>query len=300
MSDLRYRQCSSLVIDLSFNAGTSSGFGRRLVKSALGRGDRVIATARSLEKLQDLVASCDPKVRDNLRILQLDIAEGEAALKVKADEAAAMWGQIDVLVNNAGIAFPGLLEEGGSALLRKQFDTNVFGVLDMTVAVLPHLRASKDATMVVVGSRSAWRPEIPGLGPYASSKAAVHSLTETLSAELAPFNISVLLVAPGTFRTEGMYGQQYHTSNPIADNNALRQLSMTRLGSVPGTEKGDPDKAMEVVVDVVRGEGVAKGRPWPGYLVLGEDAERDVRDKCNKVLGVLGEWKDVSCSVNFD
>jgi len=280
--------------------GTSSGFGRRLVLSALRRGDRVIATARSLEKLEDLIASCDPTVRDNLRILQLDVTEGEAALKIKADKAAAMWGQIDVLVNNAGIGIPSLVEEGGSAVLRKQFETNVFGMLDMTVAVLPYLRASKDAAVVVVGSRSAWRNEPLGIGFYSSSKAAVHSLTETLTSELATFNIRVLLVAPGSFRTEGIFGQQWYTDNPIAAYDALRESGQARQLSLPGSEKGDPDKAMEVVVDVVRAEGVAKGRPWPGYLILGEDAVRDVGNKCNKVLGVLSEWKDVACSVNFD
>lgn len=87
------------------HAGTSSGFGRRLVTSALARGDRVIATARSDDKLQELVQKCDSKLRDNLRVLKLDITEGEAALKVKADEAAAIWGQIDVLVNNAGAIY---------------------------------------------------------------------------------------------------------------------------------------------------------------------------------------------------
>jgi len=104
-------------VDFLFHAGTSSGFGRRLVASALARGDRVIATARSLEKLQDLIASCDRKSRDNLRVLQLDVTEGEAALKIKADQVAAIWGQIDVLVNNAGIGFPSLLEEGGCVVL---------------------------------------------------------------------------------------------------------------------------------------------------------------------------------------
>lgn len=280
--------------------GTSSGFGRRLVTSALQRGDRVIATARSLDKLQDLVASHDPTLRNNLRTLQLDVTEGEAILKSKVNEAAKMWGQIDVLVNNAGLGYLGILEEGGASLLRKQFEANVFGVMDMTVAALPHLRASNNATVVVVGSRSAWRPELAGIGFYASSKAATHSLSETLSVELAQFNIRVLLVVPGTFRTEGIYGQAYHTTNCIAANDALRELSISRFRDVPGTEKGDPDKAMEVVVDVVRGEGVAKGRPWPGYLVLGEDAERDVRAKCHKVLRVLDEWQDVARSVHFD
>lgn len=125
------------------------------------------------------------------------------------------------------------------------------------------------------------------------------ALTETLAAELAPLNIRVLLVEPGAFRTEGIYGNQYFMDNQIPDYDSLRALSKKRFASVPGTEKGDPDKAMEAIVDVVRGEGVAKGRAWPGYLVLGEDAEADVRAKCAKVLGVLDEWQDVARGVSF-
>ncbi|KAG6916306.1 hypothetical protein DXG01_007463 [Tephrocybe rancida] len=298
--------------------GTSSGFGLRIAQSALKRGDRVIATARSLEKLQNLFAPIDPLLRDNLRTLQLDVTDGEAVLKAKAFEAFSIWGQIDVLVNNAGIGLPSLLEEGGAAHLRRQFDTNVFGVIDVTAAMLPHLRASKEAAILVVGSRSAWKTEIPGigenflnawkaikltndiLGPYSASKAAVHSLTETLAVEVAPFNIRVLLIAPGSFRTEGIYGQLYNTSNAVPANDALREASMSKFKSIAGTERGDPCKAMEAVVDIVRGEGVAAGRPWPGLLVLGEDAERDVRDKSAKVLKALDEWKDVTCGVNFD
>ncbi|KAG6856147.1 hypothetical protein H0H87_007052 [Tephrocybe sp. NHM501043] len=279
---------------------TSSGFGSRLTQSALKRGDRVIATARSLEKLQHLVARIEPALRCHLRTLQLDVTDGEAVLRAKANEALAIWGQIDILVNNAGIGLPSLLEEGGAAHLRRQFATNVFGVIDLTAAVLPHLRASKQAAILVVGSRSAWKTEIPGIGPYSASKAAVHSLTETLATEVAPFNIRVLLIAPGSFRTEGIYGQLYNLSNRIAVNDPIREASMSKFKSIAGTEKGDPDKAMEAVVDIVRGEGVAAGRPWPGLLVLGEDAERDVRDKCNKVLKALDDWKDVTCGVNFD
>jgi short-subunit dehydrogenase len=86
----------------SRNAGSTSGFGRRLVNSALARGDRVIATARASGKLEELVQSFDKDVRQNLRTIELDLTEGEASLKLKADKAAAFWGQIDVLVNNAG------------------------------------------------------------------------------------------------------------------------------------------------------------------------------------------------------
>lgn len=118
--------------------------------------------------------------------------------------------------------------------------------------------------------------------------------------ELAQFNIKVLLVQPGAFRTEGMYTQPFYAENKIPAYDALREISKKRFESVPGTEKGDPDKGVEAILDVINGEGVAKGRPWPNYLFLGEDAELDVRNKCKKVLTVLDEWADVTRGVNFD
>jgi hypothetical protein len=125
------------------------------------------------------------------------------------------------------------------------------------------------------------------------------ALTETIALEVAP-EIRVLLVAPGSFRTEGIYGQSYFTGNNIECYDELRQSSMVRFGSIAGTERGDPDKAMEAVVDVVRGEGVARGRPFPRYLILGEDAEKDTRAKAHKILDALDEWKDVTCDVSYD
>jgi hypothetical protein len=118
-------------------------------------------------------------------------------------------------------------------------------------------------------------------------------------AELFHFHIRVLLVEPGAFRTEGIYGQPYYDLNPIEEYDSLRRSAMTRFASIPGREPGDPDKAVEVIVDVVRGEGVAKGRPWPDYLFLGDDAEAAVRAKCSKFLKVLDEWADVTRNVSF-
>lgn len=159
-----------------------------------------------------------------------------------------------------------------------------------------------------------------GIGFYGSSKAAVHgkhgivdsgrnsvliickAVSETLALEVAPFNIRVLLVAPGSFRT-GIYSQPYFASNPLEDYNSIRAESQKRFASVPGTEKGDPDKAMEALVDTVRGEGVARenGRDgeWPGLLILGPDAEQDVRVKTSKVIEVLNKWGDVARNVVF-
>lgn len=126
------------------------------------------------------------------------------------------------------------------------------------------------------------------------------AVAETLMAEVAQFDIKVLIVAPGSFRTEGIYGHSYFTENAIPAYDSLRTASKARFESVGGTEKGDPDKAVKAIVDVVNGEGVAEGRPWPGYLILGQDAEADVKAKCTKVLSVLDAWSDVARDVNFD
>ncbi|KAK2467668.1 hypothetical protein APHAL10511_000523 [Amanita phalloides] len=278
--------------------GTSSGMGRRLVFAVLARGDKVIATARSPVKLVDLVGNCDRLLRENLRTIALDVTEGRKSIEDKMHQAAGFWGRIDVLVNNAGIGYPGLVEEAGADLLRAQFEPNLFGLMDVTLAGLPYLRSQKGSTLIFVGSRSAWKTDLVGIGIYAASKAAVHALAESLTPELEPFGVRVLHVAPGSFRTEGMYSHGFHDKNRLACYDDIRTAAEKRFASVPGTEKGDPVKGMEVVVDIVRGEGVAKGKPWPGLLVLGEDAERDIRKKCQATLEILDNWGDVARSVN--
>ncbi|KAJ7485556.1 hypothetical protein FB451DRAFT_1337677 [Mycena latifolia] len=279
--------------------GASSGFGRSLISSVLARGDRVIATSRSLDPIQNLEGTSD-----NLRLFQLDVTSGEELIKCRVADAVAAWGRLDVLVNNAGSCYLGILEEGGSALLRKQYEVNVFGLMDVTSACLPYLRAQNEATIVVIGSRSAWATDlIVNLEflPGATSKAAVHALTETLTLELAPFNIRVLLVQPSAFRTSMVRtADNYNISNPIEAYDGARRESMDFYAARDGTQVGDPDKAMEAVVDVVRGEGAAKGKPWPGYLLLGKDADRDVRAKCKIMTEHLDEWSEVVRGVDFD
>ncbi|KAJ7019896.1 hypothetical protein C8F04DRAFT_1081745 [Mycena alexandri] len=276
--------------------GTSSGFGSALVASVLARGDRVIATSRSVESIKHLET---PDNSDFVRARELDVTSGAAAIAATIAEAAGIWGRLDVVVNNAGAGYGGLLEEAGTDLLRKQFDVNFFGVMDVVSGTLPHMRAQKAGTIVFVGSRSAWKPEIPGYGPYGSSKAAVHALADCLAAEVAPLNIRVLLVQPGSFRT-AIARQPFHTANPISEYDPLRNLALARMGTLMGSERGDPAKAMEAVVDVVRGEGSASRRKWPGCLVLGVDAEVDVRAKSKRMVDHLDEWSDVVRAVDLE
>ncbi|KAF8623733.1 hypothetical protein AX15_006227 [Amanita polypyramis BW_CC] len=279
--------------------GTTSGFGRRLVSAVLARGDKVIATGRSADKLDKLFESYDESTRKDLRTIPLDVTEGKKSIEEKMRQAAGFWGHIDILVNNAGNGYPGLLEEGGTDLLRHQFEPNVFGLMDVTLACLPYLKERKDPTLVIIGSRQAWKPELVGLGFYSASKATVHALADTFTAELAPLGVRVLQVAPGAFRTEGIYSYEFYSDNAVAANDELRAAAANRFASLSGTQEGDPVKAMEVLVDTVRGEGVAKGKPWPGLLVLGEDAERDLRNKCTRIIQILDEWKEVARSCNF-
>jgi len=279
--------------------GTSQGLGRRLVRSALARGDHVIATLRTVEKAPDLVEEAENKP-DKLRVMQLDVTSGTQTIRAVVNQAVAVWGHIDVLVNNAGYGFPCMIEEGGMEWLRLQFETNFFGVADVTIAVLPYMRKRRAGTIVNMGSRSAWRTEVPFLGPYAASKAAVRAYTETLASEVSQFNIRVLLAEPGGFLTEGSYRYPELKENLIPDYDRMRNAASARIIDIRERIKGDPDKAMEALVDVVRGEGVAAGRPWPGLLVLGEDGEADIRRKISKITSVLDEWSDVSSGVSFD
>lgn len=223
--------------------------------------------------------------------------------------------------------------------IKLQFATNLYGPIDVINAALPHMRALKSGTIVNVGSRSAWKTELPvrtnsfqvrtqwcspvccphrelgRIRPRRLPSTVIHpcpflpiceadadcsiALTETLTIELAQFNIKVLLVAPGAFKTEGAYNYPWDNPNPLPAYDNIRTASLEKMGSIRDAIKGDPQKAMEVVVDVVRGEGVAKGREWPTYLILGEDAEVDIRNKIGKIAKALDDWQDVIRSVNF-
>ncbi|KAI0086748.1 hypothetical protein BDY19DRAFT_958428 [Irpex rosettiformis] len=278
-----------------FITGTSAGFGSILAKTALARGDRVIASARSLDKIKHLES-------DNCRTLQLDVTDTEEAIKASAKEAIDFWGRVDVVVNNAGIGAPGIAEEVGAAGFLKQFQTNFFGAINVTNAFLPYMRAAKSGTVVFIGSRHAWMTRNPTLRPYNSSKAALHAYAETLQNEIKQFGIRVFIAQPGAHRTDVITTSISNnlTREKIPDYEDMRAALAARYWKQNGMQPGDPEKAMSAVVDVVRGEGVAEGRTMPLWLVLGTDAEQDLRDFCADRLKNLDEWQDVTrgCAVN--
>ncbi|KAF8584869.1 NAD(P)-binding protein [Ramaria rubella] len=191
--------------------GTSTGLGRELALSALARGDKVIATARSTESVKDL-QSLYP---DTCRILQLDVTDTFARISAKANEAVDIWGRIDVVVNNAGHALVATVEEAGVEMLLEMYKTNVFGVVNVTNAFLPYLRQRRSGTVVIVGSRSGWRTRFATNALYGSSKAAIHAIADALAMELRPQGIRVLTVVPGGMRTSGINNIRFVGKTPL-------------------------------------------------------------------------------------
>ncbi|EPT00835.1 NAD-binding protein [Fomitopsis schrenkii] len=277
-----------------FITGTSSGFGKRLVSTVLERGDYVIATVRNLKSFTLPLGD-----RTRLRIVVLDVCDTAENIQKTVDEALSIWGRIDVVVNNAGYGLKSLMEEGGALAATKQFQTNVMGVINVTNAVLPHMRARRSGTIVMIGSRSAWHTT-PIIGFYVASKAAVHALAETYAAEVAQFNIRVTVCAPGAFRTENVHNVPYTSNYHIPDYDAMREKTVSQFKAVGAQAMGDPDKAMALLVDAVRGEGQAKGRELPLYLMLGNATYDHVREHCARLLEDMDKWEDVAKNLDFD
>jgi len=275
--------------------GAAKGLGLALARRALLRGDLVVATARNITRFETALFS-DPAIdRGCVHVLALDIFWPIDDLKRTMAEAAAHWGRVDVLVNNAGAFLGlGLSEEVGSELFAK-FMQSFFGTINVTNALLPHMRAQRSGTVIVVGSRAPFKNNFSAVGPYLAVKAALHSYGETLSAELRQFNIRVLITLPGAFNTDPGGGMPV-VGTPITDydttRNAIRRYIKERIKHAG--EQGDPEKGMNVVVDVVRGEGCAVGKQgWPLWLVLGDDGLVDVKGRLELMGKTVDEWESV-------
>ncbi|KAK4247848.1 hypothetical protein C7999DRAFT_40838 [Corynascus novoguineensis] len=261
--------------------GCSSGFGAQLVHSAVARGDKVIETGRNAAtKLKHLEGT-------GAAIVDLDVSLPEADVKRIVDEAVKIYGKIDVLVNNAGY---GINDD-----YRKLFNVNVFGALSVTRAVLPYMRAQQSGTIAFVGSMYAWwAPAL--LSVYGAAKGALRAIAESLAAEVAPFNIRAIDFEPGFFKTPltdmAKIAQYAPTAQPV-DAYAGHRAAMGGLAqALIGNERGDVKKGVELMVDVIRGEGSASGRKIPQRLPIGEDAVRVVEGTCKNALKVIDVWRD--------
>ena len=267
--------------------GCSTGFGRELARLVLARGWRAVVTARDASKVADLVAGHD----DRAIAVALDVTD-RAQIDVAVAAAIARFGRIDVLVNNAGFGYLGAVEEGEDDAVRALFDTNVFGLIDMTKAVLPAMRAQASGLIVTISSIGGLVSSA-GTGYYHASKYAVEGLSESLAVEVKPLGIDVLIVEPGPFRT--LWAGASMTQSPTrldayaATAGERRKLITGRSGNQPG----DPIRAAQAIIDAALSDAP------PLRLLLGKAALGLARKKLDTLRRDFDAWEATTVGADF-
>jgi len=267
-----------------FITGASRGFGLEIAKAALASGDKVVATVRRDPEQVSVGLNNLP----GLLMVQLDVTN-ETEVKLGVQQAIARFGRIDVVVNNAGYGMVTAIEEASDAEVRKQFDTNVFGLLNVTRAVLPHMRRQRSGHIINISSLFGY-DAIPGWGLYGSTKFAVEGLSKGLALELAPFGIYVTAIAPGLFSTDFLSADSYTASaHPIDDyKQTVTGQMRDRAGQLHGKQPGDPKKLAAVVVKLTQID-----KP-PLHLPIGKDAIAMYRNNAAKTLAEISQWEELS------
>jgi NAD(P)-dependent dehydrogenase (short-subunit alcohol dehydrogenase family) len=272
-----------------FITGASRGFGLEITKEALSRGHSVVATARNPRAVLDAI----PDGGDRLLAVALDVHQPDQ-INAAVDAAIGTFGRIDVLVNNAGRGLLGAVEEASDAEVRAVFDVNVFGLLAVTRAVLPHLRAQRSGLVVNLSSVGGFVSN-PGWGVYASTKFAVEALSEAMTHELAPLGIRVVAIEPGPFRTNFLDGSSLGVvANEIDDYASTAGATRKWAGDTNYDQDGDPLKAAEIIVDLADREDL------PERIQLGAEAFQRVAEKLARTARDQEAWRDVALSADYE
>jgi NAD(P)-dependent dehydrogenase (short-subunit alcohol dehydrogenase family) len=265
--------------------GASSGLGRALAAAVLERGERVVATARDRDSVDELVQ----RHPDRALAARLDVTDVEQA-RAAFGAAIAAFGRVDVVVNNAGYGLFGALEELGDNELRDQFETNVFGALNVTRAALPHLRSGRGGHIVQVSSLEGVAPLLAGETAYAAAKFAVEGLSEALAKEVEHLGVRVTIVEPGPVRTE--FAAAAVARPPRSDDYDPSVGDALRLfEQLAGNQPNDPARVAAAIVEAVDSDAP------PLRLALGTEAVEAIRDRLDAQRRELDAWEPVARSV---
>ena len=265
--------------------GCSTGIGRALAERLLAKGERVFATARNPEQLRDLVVG-----HDNAHALKLDV---DVAADIKAAVAAVeRAGRLDVLVNNAGYGYLTAIEEADEQGYRAQFETNMFGLIAMTKAVLPAMRERGSGHIINVASVGGFIGN-PGSGFYAATKFGVVGFSESLSKEVGPLGVKVTVIEPGPFRTDWAGRSLQTSAHPIAAYEETVHARLKQLVAVNGRQVGDPKRAAEAIITVVD-----SAEP-PLNLVLGAPGLKLAREKLKALAAEFDKWEALTLSADY-
>ena len=267
--------------------GCSTGFGRELAKLVLERGWRAVVTARDPSKLADLAEGH----KDRALVLQLDVTDRKQIADVVA-QSQKHFGRIDALVNNAGYGYLAAIEEGEDDAVRAMFETNVFGLVDMTKAVLPIMRAQKSGIIVNISSIGGIT-SFAATGYYNGTKYAVEGISESLAIEVKPLGIDVLVVEPGPFRTNwaGPSIKQSATRIDAYEETAGERRKQTAARS--GNQAGDPVRAAQAIIDAALSDNP------PLRLLLGRTALELARKKVASLTHDFDAWEKTTIGADF-
>ncbi|WP_326633167.1 SDR family NAD(P)-dependent oxidoreductase [Nonomuraea fuscirosea] len=258
-----------------FITGASRGFGRLWTEAALNRGDRVAATARDVTALEPLAR----RFGDAVLPLPLDITDRKAVFD-SVERAVERFGRLDVVVNNAGYGLFGMVEELTEAELRAQMETNFFGTVWVTQAVLPVLRAQRSGRIMQVTSEGGVRA-YPGIGGYHASKWAVEGLSESLAQEVASFGVHVTAVEPGPYATDFGAGTSMRATDRHPDYAAVHEATAKEW------ILGDPEATADAILAIADAENP------PRRILLGHTLP-EVEDIYAERLRVWREWASVT------
>ncbi|MGY8711161.1 oxidoreductase [Bradyrhizobium sp. 18BD] len=270
-----------------FITGASRGFGALIAEAALKAGDAVVATARD-------PSTVTARLGDQKRLLatRLDVTS-ETEAHEAAGQAVKKFGRIDILVNNAGYGLLGAIEEASDAETQKLFGTNVFGLLSVTRAVLPHMRLQRSGHVINISSVGGYAG-FPGWGVYGATKFAVEGLTEALAGEVAPLGIKVTVVEPGFFRTDFLDESSLsRTAQVIDDYHESVGKTRAHAADVNGGQRGDPRKLAQAFLKLVDAQNP------PLRLPLGSDTVERIEAKNIFVARELAGWRTVATSTDF-
>jgi NAD(P)-dependent dehydrogenase (short-subunit alcohol dehydrogenase family) len=263
--------------------GASSGFGRAFADDALAAGDSVVLGARHTDALDDLVAAHP----DRAVAIKLDVTDTSRAGEV-VREAVDRFGRIDVLVNNAGRALVGAVEETTEQELHDLMDVHFFGPAALTKAVLPHMRQAGSGAIVQMSSMGG-RMSLQGFSAYSATKFALEGFSEALAPEVAPFGIKVLIVEPGAFRT-GLHGSAMQMSEADPAYADIVGPVRAQMQGYDGAQPGDPAKAAAAIRRALDADNT------PLRLVLGEDGMEAVSTAMETSRAEFQAWAEVSRS----
>lgn len=270
-----------------FITGASKGMGLEMAKTVLANGDKVIAASRSLKEQIESIGEAN----ENLLPLKMDITI-EDEVKAAIENGIETFGQIDVVLNNAGYYLVGSIEEISDKEFRKTVDVNLFGMANVIRQAMPYLRKQQSGHIINISSNMGY-VGYANTGSYNASKFAVIGLSEALAQEAKPFGINVTVVAPGMFRTKFMSNAALAVAkNKIADYGLNEHIKM--LQGFDGHQPGDPKKLAKVLFDI-------SNLPTPPlHLPLGNDSYQSIIGQRKKEAIELEQWKHLSLSTNFD